>query len=95
MKKRAKFFKQAISAADSLSLGISMVVAVLAGVGLGYLMKHWLAIEFLFWVGVAVGVAAAINNVYKAYKAQVASYEEFKDDKRYKQYKEILDEDEG
>ena len=81
---KKKIFRQAIQAADSLSLGISMVIAILIGVGLGYLLKIYTGIFWLFWIGVAVGVAAAILNVYKAYKAQVASYEEFKDDKRYK-----------
>lgn len=81
---KKKIFKQAIQAADSLSLGISMVIAILIGVGLGYLLKIYTGIFWLFWIGVAVGVAAAILNVYKAYKAQVASYEEFKDGKRYK-----------
>ena len=82
---KKKIFRQAIQAADSLSLGISMVIAILIGVGLGYLLKIYTGIFWLFWIGVAVGVAAAILNVYKAYKAQVASYEEFKDDKRYKE----------
>ena len=81
---RRKVFKQAIQAADSLSLGISMVIAVLIGVGLGYLLRIYTGIFWLFWLGVAIGVAAAILNVYKAYKVQVASYEEFKDENRYK-----------
>lgn len=81
---RRKVFKQAIQAADSLSLGISMVIAVLIGVGIGYLLRIYTGIFWLFWIGVAIGVAAAILNVYKAYKVQVASYEEFKDENRYK-----------
>ena len=36
---KKKIFRQAIQAADSLSLGISMVIAILIGVGLGYLLK--------------------------------------------------------
>lgn len=80
---RRKVFKQAIQAADSLSLGISMVIAVLIGVGIGYLLRIYTGIFWLFWIGVGIGVAAAILNVYKAYKTQVASYEEFKDENRY------------
>lgn len=80
---RRKVFKQAIQAADSLSLGISMVIAILIGIGLGYLLRIYTGIFWLFWIGVAIGVAAAILNVYKAYKTQVASYEEFKDENRY------------
>ena len=82
---KRKIFRQAIQAADSLSLGISMVIAVLIGIGLGYLLKIYTGIFWLFWLGVAIGVAAAVLNVYKAYKAQVASYEEFKDENRYKE----------
>jgi len=33
--------KPIIEAADSLSLGISMVVAVLMGVGIGYVLRKW------------------------------------------------------
>ena len=90
---KRKIFRQAIQAADSLSLGISMVIAVLIGIGLGYLLKIYTGIFWLFWLGVAIGVAAAVLNVYKAYKAQVASYEEFKDENRYKD-SEIRDETE-
>lgn len=75
--KRREIIRKSIEAADGLSLGISMVVAVLIGVGLGYLMKRFTSYPWLFWVGVFWGVAGAILNVYKAYKAQVKSYEEF------------------
>ncbi|MCH5336487.1 MAG: AtpZ/AtpI family protein [Campylobacter sp.] len=75
--KRQKIIRKGIEAADGLSLGISIVVAVLIGVALGYLMKKYTPYPWLFWLGVFWGVAAAILNVYKAYKAQVKSYEEF------------------
>ncbi|EGO4877795.1 ATPase_gene1 domain-containing protein [Campylobacter lari] len=87
MNKRQKIIRKGIEAADGLSLGISMVVAVLIGVGLGYFLKNLTGIVWLFWVGVFIGVAAAILNVYKAYKAQVKSYEEFKEENRYKDLK--------
>ncbi|EAL0271315.1 AtpZ/AtpI family protein [Campylobacter lari] len=87
MNKRQKIIRKGIEAADGLSLGISMVVAVLIGVGLGYFLKNLTGISWLFWVGVFIGVAAAILNVYKAYKAQVKSYEEFKEENRYKDLK--------
>lgn len=77
--KRQKIVRKSLEAADGLSLGISMVVAVLIGVGIGYLLKTYTPFKWLFWVGVFIGVAAAILNVYKAYKAQVKSYEEFKE----------------
>ena len=85
MSKRREIIKKGVEAADGLSLGISMVVAVLMGVGIGYVLKKYIGIGWLFWLGVFIGVAAAILNVYKAYKAQVASYEEFKDENRYKE----------
>ncbi|MCV3440395.1 AtpZ/AtpI family protein [Campylobacter lari] len=87
MNKRQKIIRKGIEAADGLSLGISMVVAVLIGVGIGYFLKNLTGIVWLFWVGVFIGVAAAILNIYKAYKAQVKSYEEFKEENRYKDLK--------
>ncbi|EGK8038608.1 AtpZ/AtpI family protein [Campylobacter lari] len=87
MNKRQTIIRKGIEAADGLSLGISMVVAVLIGVGIGYFFKNLTGIAWLFWVGVFIGVAAAILNVYKAYKAQVKSYEEFKEENRYKDLK--------
>ncbi|EAL4712037.1 AtpZ/AtpI family protein [Campylobacter lari] len=87
MNKRQKIIRKGIEAADGLSLGISIVVAVLIGVGIGYFLKNLTSIAWLFWVGVFIGVAAAILNVYKAYKAQVKSYEEFKEENRYKDLK--------
>ncbi|ACM63912.1 AtpZ/AtpI family protein [Campylobacter lari] len=87
MNKRQKIIRKGIEAADGLSLGISMVVAVLIGIGIGYFLKNLTGIAWLFWIGVFIGVAAAILNVYKAYKAQVKSYEEFKEENRYKDLK--------
>ncbi|EAI5559978.1 AtpZ/AtpI family protein [Campylobacter lari] len=87
MNKRQTIIRKGIEAADGLSLGISMVVAVLIGVGIGYFLKNLTGIAWLFWVGVFIGVAAAILNVYKAYKAQVKNYEEFKEENRYKDLK--------
>jgi len=87
--------KKIVVAADGLSLGISMVVAVLLGVGLGLLMKNIFEIPWLFWVGVFWGVAAAILNVYKAYERQKKSLDELADDPKYRhrQYDDSDDED--
>ncbi|EDP0195754.1 hypothetical protein GN856_07120 [Campylobacter jejuni] len=76
--KRQKIIRKTLEAAD-LSLGISMVVAVFIGVGIGYLLKKFTPYPWLFWLGVFWGISAAILNVYKAYKVQVKSYEEFKE----------------
>jgi len=79
--------KKIVSAADGLSLGISMVVAILIGVGLGLLMKNLFEIPWLLWLGVFWGVAAAVLNVYKAYKKQKKSLDELADDPRYRHRK--------
>ncbi|HIP54679.1 MAG TPA: arginine biosynthesis protein ArgJ, partial [Sulfurimonas autotrophica] len=39
--------KPIVEAADTLSLGISIVVAVLLGVGIGLLLKRWSGIDWL------------------------------------------------
>jgi len=83
--------KKVVDAADGLSLGISIVVAVLIGVGLGYLLRKWFGYEWLFWLGVVWGIAAAILNVYKAYVKQKASLDELAEDPRYK--RRTFDED--
>ncbi|MDH5465287.1 MAG: AtpZ/AtpI family protein [Thiovulaceae bacterium] len=85
--------KDVIKAADSLSLGISIVVAILLGFGIGYGLKKLFGIPELIWVGLFIGFAASILNVYKAYKEQVASYDELKSDPRYKDQKFDEDED--
>jgi len=90
--------KPIIEAADSLSLGISMVVAVLMGVGIGYVLKSLTATPWTFWIGVAIGIAAAILNVYKAYKKQFNDFEELAKEDRYaikKQLQDDEDEDYG
>jgi F0F1-type ATP synthase assembly protein I len=86
--------KKIVVAADGLSLGISMVVAVLLGVGLGLLMKNIFEIPWLLWVGVFWGVSAAILNVYKAYEKQKKSLDELANDPRYRHKKyDDMDED--
>ena len=84
MNQKQRFFKKSVEAADGLSLGISIVVAVLMGVGIGWGLEKLSGVGVLFWLGVAIGVAAAVLNVYKAYKAQVAAYEGYQDEFRYK-----------
>jgi len=91
--KKKPRIKPIIEAADSLSLGISMVVAVLMGVGIGFLLKRFTEIGWLFWVGVAVGIAAAILNVYKAYSKQYKVFEELAQEPRYAIKKQLEDED--
>ncbi len=87
--------KKVVSAADGLSLGISMVVAVLIGVGLGLFLKNIFGISWLLWIGVFIGVGAAILNVYKAYEKQKKSLDELANDPRYRhrKYDDSDDED--
>lgn len=87
--------KKVINAADNLSLGISMVVAVLIGVGIGLLLKRWTGLDWTLWIGVVIGIAAAVSNVFKAYAAQKEELDKLSQDPRYKHYnKKQDDEDE-
>ncbi|WP_297483135.1 AtpZ/AtpI family protein [Sulfurimonas sp.] len=85
--------KPIIEAADSLSLGLSMVVAVLMGVGIGWLLKSVTGATWTLWIGIAIGVAAAILNVYKAYVKERKSYEELAKEPRYAIKKELEEDD--
>ena len=85
--------KPIIEGAESLSLGISMVVAVLIGVGIGLGLKKLTGISWLLWVGVALGIAAAFLNVYKAYSKQYKEFEKLAKDPRYNMGKQADDDD--
>lgn len=85
--------KPIIEGAESLSLGISMVVAVLIGVGMGIGLKKLTGITWLLWVGVAIGIAAAFLNVYKAYSKQYKEFEKLAKDPRYNMGKQADDDD--
>ena len=85
--------KPIVEAADSLSLGISITVAVLMGVGIGWLLKRWTDIGWLFWVGVFIGIAAAILNVYKAYSKQYKEFEKLAKEDRYAIKKQLEDDE--
>ena len=92
-KEKKPRIKPIIEAADSLSLGLSMVVAVLMGVGIGWLLRSLTDIGWLFWVGIAIGIAAAILNVYKAYSKQYKLYEELAKEPRYAIKKQLQDDE--
>ena len=79
-------YKKIIEGAEALSLGISIVVAILIGVGLGLWMKSIFHQDWLLWLGVFWGVAAAILNIYKAYQKQKKELDELAKDPRYKNY---------
>lgn len=86
--------KPIIEGAESLSLGISMVVAILIGVAIGLGLKKVTGIGWLLWIGVAIGIAAAIMNVYKAYSKQYKEFEKLAKDPRYNMGKQVDDDDE-
>ncbi|MCK9453605.1 MAG: AtpZ/AtpI family protein [Sulfurimonas sp.] len=95
---KAPKIKPIIEAADSLSLGISIVVAILMGVGIGILLKNLTGAGWTLWIGVFIGIAAAVLNVYKAYSKQYKEYEELAKEPRYavkKKLKDDEDEDES
>ncbi|HEY9190543.1 MAG TPA: AtpZ/AtpI family protein [Sulfurovum sp.] len=76
-------FKKIVNAADGLSLGISMVVAVLMGIGIGLGLRKLTEADWTLWIGVFIGIGAAISNVYKAYAKQKRSFDELAKDPRY------------
>lgn len=85
--------KPIIEGAETLSLGISMVVAILIGVAIGLGLKKLTGITWLLWVGVAIGIAAAFLNVYKAYSKQYKEFEQLARDPRYNMGKKQDDDD--
>lgn len=93
LKKEEPKLKKIVVAADGLSLGISIVVAVLLGVGLGLVLKNIFDTPWLLWLGVFWGIGGAILNVYKAYEKQKKSLDELANDPRYR-YKKYDDSDE-
>ena len=72
-----------IEALDNLSLGISMVAAIVIGFGIGYGLKYLTGYTWTLWIGIAWGNAAAILNVYRAYKRAQKQYEGLENDPRY------------
>ena len=69
--------------ANDLSLGISLVIAILLGLGFGYMLYKWLGYYWLIWVGLFYGVAAAVLNVFKAYRSLKKELDEIQSDEKY------------
>ncbi len=86
--------KKIVDAADGLSLGISIVVAILIGIGIGIGLQKLTGTFWTLWIGVVIGVGAAINNIAIAYRKQKRSLDELAKDPRYRPGREIKDEDE-
>ena len=86
-------YKPIIEGVESLSLGISMVVAVLLGVGIGIGLQKLFGVGWLLWIGVAIGLAAAGLNVFKAYSKQYKEFEELAKNPRYQAQTRLRDDD--
>jgi O-antigen/teichoic acid export membrane protein len=90
MEKEPKY-KKIIEASDGLSLGMSIVFAVLIGVGMGIGLKYLFGYSWLLWVGIFWGLAGAFLNVYKMYRKQKKELDELANEPRYKYTQEQLD----
>lgn len=80
---RSSKVQKVISGAYDLSLGISIVVAILLGLGIGYVLQRISGSVWLLWLGIFWGVAAAGLNIHKAYKRTKAELDALADDPRY------------
>lgn len=85
--------KPIIEGAESLSLGISMVVAILIGIAIGLGLKKITGVSWTLWIGVGIGIAAAFLNVFKAYSKQYKEFEKMAKDPRYNMGKKVDDDD--
>jgi F0F1-type ATP synthase assembly protein I len=85
-RKKGKIGKT-VEGAEKLSLGISIVVAILMGIGIGIWMKKTFHQSWLLWLGVFWGVAAAIMNIRIEYKKLKKQFDSIKDNPEYKNYK--------
>ncbi len=83
-----------VSGANELSVGISIVVAVLLGIGIGILLERLSGYKWTFWLGVVWGVGAAILNLYRAYKRAQKEAQELAQNPRYSYKPDSKDDDE-
>lgn len=82
-------YGKVVSAIDGLSLGFSMVLAVLIGIALGIGLKKLTDWDWILWLGVFWGICAACYNVYLAYKKQQKAMDELQNDPKYREYKDF------
>jgi len=92
LEKKGKIGKS-VWGAEKLSLGISIVVAILMGIGVGIWMKKTFGYPWLLWLGVFWGVAAAILNIRIEYKKLKKELDEAAKDPKYKNYQIKKEED--
>ena len=73
--------KKTINGIEKLSLGISIIVAILLGIGVGIWLKNLTGISWLLWLGVFWGVAAAVLNIKKEYDKLKKEYKDYEVEK--------------
>ena len=78
---------KSVEGAERLSLGLSIVIAILMGVGIGVFLNKTFHHIWLLWLGVFWGVAAAGLNIKIAYQKLKKELDEVKKDPKYKNYK--------
>ncbi len=75
--------KKVVSGIYDLSLGLSVVVAILLGALLGYGLMKFFHQTWLLWLGLFFGIAAAIKNIHLAYKRAQRELEQLAKDPKY------------
>ena len=75
-----------VEGAEKLSLGISIVVAILMGIGVGILLKKWTGLGWTLWLGVFWGIAAAILNIKKEYDILKKDFDKIANNPKHKNY---------
>lgn len=93
MDKQKPKYQDAIVSYSNATLGISMVIAILFGIAIGYGLEKLFEVRWLFWLGVFWGVSAAILNVYKVYKRQMRDMDELAKDPKYASKKPLPDDE--
>ena len=82
-----------LQGAEKLSLGISIVIAILMGTGIGIWLKSIFHSIILLWIGILWGIAAALLNIIIEYKKLKKELDEVANDPKYKNYKIKKDEE--
>jgi F0F1-type ATP synthase assembly protein I len=78
-KKNSLNSKETLKGLDNLSLGVSISVAIAIGVAIGIWLQNLTGSTYGLFFGIALGIGAAILNVYKAYKRLAKDLEGCKD----------------
>lgn len=82
-------YGRVVSTVSGLSLGFSIVIAILIGTGIGMWLKNLTGWNWILWLGVFWGVGGACYNIYLIYKKQQKEMNELQNDPKYREYKDI------